>query len=79
MPIVDLGTNLFASLNLNFFVKAFFILFLVFYTVYSVMLFRQVQIMTTKLPTQLSPLLKFFGLLNVGISLALLFLVVGMF
>lgn len=79
MPFIDVGNNLFTNLNLNFFLKAFFILFLFFYTIYSVMLFRQVQLMTTKLPTQLTPLLKFFGLINLGVSLALLFLVIGMF
>ena len=79
MPVVEISSNFFNSLDLNFFVKAFFILFLVFYTFFAIMLFRQVQIMTKKLPTQLSPLLKFIGLINVGVSLALLFLVVGMF
>lgn len=79
MPVVEISSNFFNSLDLNFFVKAFFILFLVFYTFFAIMLFRQVQIMTKKLPTQLSPLLKFIGLINVGVSLALLFLIVGMF
>ncbi len=79
MPVSQIGNNLFINLNLIFFVKAFFILFLVFYIFFILMLFRQIQIMTKKLPTQLSPLLKFFGLVSVGISLALLFLVIGIF
>jgi len=79
MPIVEASNNLFINLNTIFVIKAFFILFLVFYIFFAIMLFRQVQIMTKKLPTQLSPLLKFIGLLNVGISLALLFMVIGIF
>ncbi len=79
MPIVEASNNLFINLNTIFVIKAFFILFLVFYIFFAIMLFRQVQIMTKKLPTQLSPLLKFIGLLNVGISLALIFMVIGIF
>lgn len=79
MPVVEMGNNLFVSLKAIYFIKAFLILFLVFYVFFAIMLFRQIQIMTKKLPTQLSPLLKFFGFLNVGISLALLFLVIGIF
>lgn len=69
---------------LNFFdvvfgVKAFLILFLVFYIFFAFILFRQISIMNKKLPTSLSPLLKFIGIVHLGFAIALLFLVLGNF
>lgn len=79
MPIEGVGGNLFASVDTIFVVKAFFVLFLVFYAFFALILFRQVQIMNRKLQTQLSALLKFVAFLHIGVSLALLFLVIGAF
>lgn len=44
--------------EVQFLVKAFLILFLVFYFFFSILLIRQVQIMTHSLRTDLNPLLK---------------------
>ena len=79
MPIETTGINIFEQIDLFIFVKVFFVLFVVFYAVFSLMLFRQVQIMSAKLPTALSPLLKFVGIVHIGISIAVLFFVVGSF
>jgi len=59
--------------------KAFFILFLIFFIIFSLILFRQVQIMSKALPMTLAPFLKFVAIILVGISLALLFIVLGVF
>ena len=65
--------------SLAFGIKAFLVLFLVFYSVFALILLRQIQIMSTTLPTELSPLLKFIGIMHFGFSLAVLFLVIGNF
>lgn len=62
-----------------FIIKAFLILFLIFYAVFALMLFRQIQLMNKNMPTSLSPLLKSIAILNLGVSWAVLFLVVGSF
>ena len=59
--------------------KAFLILFILFYAIFSLMIFRQIQIMAKTLPTSLSPWLKFIGIVQIGISLGLLFVVIGAF
>lgn len=79
MPIEGIGNNLFGSIDTIFIVKAFFVLFLIFYAFFAVILFRQVQIMNRKLQTQLSALLKFVAFLHIGVSVSLLFLVIGAF
>ena len=78
MPVDGQFANLF-EISGSFFTKAFLILFLIFYAVFSLILYRQVQIMSRKLPTALSPILKFVGIIHIGVSLALLFLVAGSF
>lgn len=79
MPILDSTNVIFASLNGLFVFKMFMVLFIIFYTIFAVILFRQIQIMTIKLPTKLSPILKFIGLIHVGFSLAVLFLFMSSF
>lgn len=66
-------------LSLIFFIKAFFVLFLIFYIVFALIIFRQVQLMEKALPFVLSPLLTFIAILQIGLSLALLFIVLGVF
>lgn len=67
------------SLSLGFLIKAFFVLFLVFYTVFSLIVFRQVQLMERTLPLTLSPLLTFVAIIQIGVALAFLFVVLGAF
>lgn len=65
------------SLQLSFILKGFLLLFLVFYFVLSIITLRQVQIMANTLVTPLSPLLKFMAVLNLGVSLAVIFLAIN--
>ncbi len=65
--------------DLSFGIKAFLLLFLVFDTFFAVILFRQIIVMNRKLPTPLSPLLKFIGIVHIGVSVAVFFLVLGNF
>lgn len=67
------------NFNPTFFVKAFFVLFLIFYSVFALVLFRQAQLMADSLPTAVSPLIKFIAILHIGVSLALLFVILGVF
>lgn len=78
MPIEN-SFGLFENFTSGSVTKVFLILFLIFYVVFSMTLFRQIQTMSKKLPTSLSPFLKFISVLSIGISLALLFLIIGTF
>lgn len=69
----------FNFLNVGILVKVFFLLFLLFYTIFSLIIFRQVQLMEKTLPLPLSPILTFISILQIGVSLALLFVVLGVF
>ena len=69
----------FLEIDAIYITKAFLILFIFFYVVFSLMIFRQIQIMAKTLPTSLTPWLKFIGIVQIGISLALLFVVIGAF
>lgn len=66
-------------INAVFIIKAFLVLFLVFYTVFALIIFRQVQLMAKTLPVSISPFLKFIAIIQIGVSLALLFVVLGVF
>ena len=79
MPIENVGLGFINNLSAAFGIKSFLILFLVFYSVFALLLYRQVQIMDQKLPTTLSPTLRFVGILHVGVALAVLFLTTGIF
>lgn len=79
MPIDTSALNLFENIDASFGVKAFLVLFLVFYSVFAIILYRQIQIMNKKLPTPLTPILRFIGIIHVGVSLTVLLLVVGNF
>lgn len=63
----------------GFFLKAFLTLFLVFYLVLAILTLRQVQIMSVTLSTILAPHLKFVAILNLGASVAILLIVIGVF
>lgn len=66
-------------LTAAFIVKAFFVLLLIFYNVFALIIFRQTQLMAKTLPTMLSPILKFLAIIHIGVALALLFIVLGVF
>jgi len=79
MPIDDTSRQLFMNVNLDFWIKVFFILFIVFYIVFAFVLNRQIQLMGRALPTQVVPVMKFVALVNIGAALAILFIVIGIF
>lgn len=79
MPIEDSGFDMLGVLSVAFGAKAFLILFLIFYAVFGVVLYRQVQLMSKKLPTPLSGHLRFISILNIGVSITILFFVIGTF
>lgn len=66
-------------LTLSFIVKVFFILFLVFYSVFALVVFRQIQLMARSLPMALSPFLKSVAIVHIGVALALFFVVLEVF
>lgn len=79
MPVDEQTTTFLTNIDIDLIVKGFLVLFLIFYVVFSLILFRQIQLMAKKLPTTAVPILKFAGILLVGVSLALLFIVIGIF
>ena len=79
MPIEAAGFGFLNLLTVGLGVKMFLILFLIFYIIFAFVLYRQVLTMCMKLPTLLSPHLKFVSVINIGIAVAVLFLIVGLF
>ncbi|MDP2632111.1 MAG: hypothetical protein Q8P25_00105 [Candidatus Curtissbacteria bacterium] len=69
----------FINIGAGFIAKAFLLLFLVFYSVFALILFRQVQLMTRAIPTAVSPFLKFIAIIHIGVSIALLFIMIQLF
>ncbi len=65
--------------GLVFGIKAFLVLFLVFNLVIALIIFRQIQLMDKKLPTPLAPFLRFASTVYIGLSAAILLLVIGVF
>ena len=78
MPFEENALSFF-TFNFAFGVKAFLILFLIFYAIFSLILYRQIQVMGKSLPTEVVPFLRFVGIVHIGVSLALFFLVLGLF
>ncbi len=79
MPLDSLIGNIFGANNASFGIKAFVVLFVFFYVFFALILFRQIQLMTHALPTIAGPFLKFVAIVQIGISLALLSIVIGAF
>lgn len=79
MPIESGGFNILNSLQVAIGVKAFLILFVIFYIVFAFILYRQVFVMNAKLVTLLCGVLKFIAIINVGTALAVLLLIIGLF
>ena len=78
MPI-DGSVGNFLQVDAGFFTKAFLVLFLIFYSVFALILYRQIQIMNKKLASTLSPILRFVSIVHLGVALAITFFIVGSF
>ena len=78
MPL-DVGNSLFGGSGAALGVKAFLVLFLIFYTVFAVILYRQIGLLNRKMTNSLAPVLKFVAFVHIGVTLALLFLTIGGF
>lgn len=79
MPIENVTSGVFEFLNVAFALKAFLILFLIFYVIFSLILYRQIQVMSKTLPTSVVPFIKFIGIIHLGVALALLLIAIGVF
>lgn len=79
MPIEERLPFLFGTLGVGIGVKAFVILFVIFYLVFVLIIFRQIQLMDRALPTPIAPFLKFLGIVQIGVALAFLFVILGLF
>ncbi|OGD83709.1 hypothetical protein A2165_00480 [Candidatus Curtissbacteria bacterium RBG_13_40_7] len=79
MSIEDAAETIAGNIGAGLIIKLFFILFLIFYLVFSLMLYRQIQLMCRTLPTPIAPFLKFVAIIHLGIPLAILFIVIGIF
>lgn len=67
------------SIGVGLGIKIFVVLFVIFYIVFALILYRQIQLMDRALPNPIAPFLKFVGILQIGVSLAFLFIVIGLF
>ncbi|MEX2028135.1 MAG: DUF5657 family protein [Candidatus Curtissbacteria bacterium] len=77
MPV---GGDVFGFIGFELVAKAFGILFGVFYLVFSVVVFRQVQLMTRALPgISQAPFIRAVAIFQIGVALAFLFFVIGVF
>lgn len=79
MPIGGQAISFLNIFGFGFALKAFAILFVTFYVFFAFLIFRQTQLMLKAVPTAVSPFIKFVAILQMGISLALLFAVMGIF
>lgn len=67
-------------LNIDFiltFGKGAILLILIFYAIFSIVIVRQVDLMSKTLITSISPLVKAFAIIHAGFALALIFLAWG--
>lgn len=71
--------GIFEQINIAFGLKAFLLLFLLFNTVFAVVIYRQIQLMGRTVYTSLVPFLKFIAVLYIGACLGVLFIVGGSF
>lgn len=79
MPASEVVPSILDKLNVALAVKAFFILFLIFYTIFALILYREIQVMGKSLPSPAVPFLKFVGILHIGLALALFLVTLGVF
>lgn len=76
MPTTTL-TDLFSIETLLFFIKVVTLIILVFYTIFSLIIVRQVDLMSKTLITPVSSILKAFSILHAGLAVGLIFLAWG--
>lgn len=79
MPVGEEALGFLDGFSAAFAIKAFIILLVIFYLVFALILYRQTQLMVRALPMHRAPILKFIAFLQMGIALAFLFLVIGVF
>ena len=79
MPVEEVTNSIFGRIEAGLVVKIFFVLFLIFYSFFSLILYRQIQLMCKTLPTPVAPFLKFVAIIHIGVSLAILLVVIGLF
>ena len=79
MSIEGFDFDILGLFGLGFGLKAFLILFAVFYSVFALILYRQIQLMGRALPTSVVPFLRFVAIVHLGFSVALLFIIIGIF
>lgn len=71
--------NFLSGFDSGFLIKSFVVLFVIFYAFFSLILFRQIQLMDRAIPTPIGPFLKFIGILQIGVALGFLFIIIGAF
>jgi hypothetical protein len=79
MPLLNGTFEFLDFLSGIFFIKIFLLLFLIFYSVFALILYRQTQLMTRTLPIVLAPFIQFATIVQIGVALALFFVVLGTF
>ena len=52
------------------YIKFFLLVLMVFYLIFSVILFRQIDLMSQMVEAQITPALKLIGLIHLGLALA---------
>ena len=76
MP-VDTHTQLSLLTSVWLIIKVGLFILGVFYFIFSLIVVQQVRLMTNSLITEVSPVIRFFSLVHVGFSLAVLILLFG--
>ena len=79
MPPDAVGFEILSGVNFALLVKAFFILFVVFYSVFALIQLRQIQLMERTIELGGGRFLKFLAIIQIGITLAILLIVIGTF
>ena len=79
MPPDAVGFEILSGVNFALLVKAFFILFVVFYSVFALIQLRQIQLMERTIELGGGRFLKFLSIIQIGITLAILLIVIGTF
>ena len=65
--------------NLSFLYKIAFLILFALYFIFSLIVIRQVQIMTDTLVTEVAPVLRALAIIQAGVALAVLILFIGLF
>jgi len=79
MPIEGGTVGILEGINMALGIKISLLLFLVFNTVFAIVLYRQIQLMGRTIDTPVVSYLRFIAILYIGVSLGILFIVGGSF